>query len=240
MGSISKIQLFSILIPVIALLVLPLKVAGQEQETKQPTLVLTLDKALSMALEQNRGHPYRRTGPRKSRCSGCRGRRSGALPQISLSGGYSWAIQKSVMFIPANTPLLNPTNSTQTLVIRSDHAFQSGITLYQPLFDRKIGVALDIANTYEDFSDEGFQATRQDVVLQVKEAFYGVMLAQKTCGGELAKDWMWSNRTMIMSGLNITMELRQNTIFSTRKLKWQTRNRFLSPLKIIWRLQRLH
>jgi outer membrane protein len=179
MESISKIyKYFPTLILILVVFVLPLKAVGGNQDTTQQALVLTLDKALSMALEQNRdvliaGQDREKAGAQVAEA------RSGALPQISLSGGYTRNIKKGVMFIPANTPLLNPTNTTQSIVIGSDHAFQSGITLNQPLFDRKVGVALDIANTYEDFSNEGFQSTRQAVILQVKEAFYGVMLAQK-------------------------------------------------------------
>lgn len=169
---------FSMLILVLAALVLRLNAAGGVQETKEPALMLTLDKALSMALEQNRdiliaGQDRDKAGAQVAEA------RAGAFPQISLSGGYTRNIKKGVMFIPPNTPLLNPTNTTQSLVIGSDHAFQSGITLSQTLFDRKVGVALDIANTYEDFSEEGFQAARQEVALDVKKAFYGVMLAEK-------------------------------------------------------------
>jgi outer membrane protein len=179
MESILRIHKHSlILILIFAALILPMKMTGGEQETKPPALILTLDKALAMALEQNRdiliaGQDREKAGAQVAEA------RSGAFPQLSLSGGYTRNIKKGVMFIPANTPMLNPTNSTQTLVIGSDHVFQSGIELSQPLFDRKVGVALDIANTFEDFSEEGFQSARQGVVLEVKKAFYGVMLAQK-------------------------------------------------------------
>jgi outer membrane protein len=179
MESIFKtLNCFSLFILFAIALALPMKAVGGDQGTTQPTLVLTLDKALTMALEQNRdvliaGQDREKAGAQVAEA------RSGAFPQISLSSGYTRNIKKSVMFIPANTPMLNPTNSTQTIVIGSDHVFQAGITLNQPLFDRKVGVALDIANTYEDFSEEGLQVTKQAVVLEVKRAFYGVMLAQK-------------------------------------------------------------
>jgi outer membrane protein len=179
MESTLRIHKYSLLIILIAgTLAGPMKMAGGEQQAKPPTLVITMEKALTMALEQNRdvliaGQDREKAGAQVAEA------RAGAFPQLSLSGGYTRNIKKAVMFIPANTPMLNPTNATQTLVVGSDHAFQTGITLNQPLFDKKVGVALDIANTYEDFSEEGFQSTRQGVVLEVKKAFYGVMLAQK-------------------------------------------------------------
>jgi outer membrane protein len=169
-------------LPAIALLVaafvMPVVSAPADQDSAQPPLVLTLEKALTMALEQNRDLIIAGKDRDKAAAQVVEAR-SGALPQLSFTGTYVRNIKKSVMFIPANTPVLNPTNTTQTLVIGSDHVFQSGIQLTQPLFDWKVGVALDIASTYREFSEEGVEATRQAVVLAVKKAFYGVMLAQR-------------------------------------------------------------
>ncbi|HVP58197.1 MAG TPA: TolC family protein, partial [bacterium] len=51
--------------------------------------------------------------------------------------------------------------------------------LSQTLYNRKVGIALDIAKTYRNYAQQAYSGTQQSVVLAVKEAFYGVLLAQK-------------------------------------------------------------
>jgi outer membrane protein TolC len=144
-------------------------------ETK---LVLTLAKAVSLALEQNRDVLIAEQGRYKANAQVSEAR-SGAFPQITVSGQYSRFINKPVMFIPANTPLLNPTNSTMTLDLGSNNTYAMTAQLSQALFDQKVGVALDIASTYEEYAEQGYYATEQSVALAVKKAFYAVLLSQK-------------------------------------------------------------
>jgi outer membrane protein len=104
--------------------------------------------------------------------------RSGALPQISFSGSYIRNIQKPVLFLPPNS-VINPTNTTAKFEIGSDNSYSATASLYQTLYDRRVGVALDIASAYEEFTEEGYKQTSQDVTLQVKKAFYSVLLTEQ-------------------------------------------------------------
>jgi outer membrane protein len=52
-------------------------------------------------------------------------------------------------------------------------------SLAQPLFNRKVGVALEVASTYEEYVDRGFEATADDVTRNTTKAFYRVMLAKE-------------------------------------------------------------
>lgn len=140
-------------------------------------LELTLEKAVSLVLEQNRDVLIADQERYKAE-SQIREARSGAFPQVNITGNYTRSIMLPVMFLPPNTQL-NPTNSTQTFEIGSNNSFTMGASISQPLFSRKVGVALDIANTYHDYANEAFRATTQSAVLAVKRAFYGVLLAQK-------------------------------------------------------------
>ncbi len=141
-------------------------------------LVLTLDKAISIALEQNRDVLIANEDRYKADAQIAEAR-SGALPQLSFSAQYMRNIKLPVIFLPANSPPFNPTNSTISFAIGSNNSYQGGLALTQPLYSRTVGVALDIANTYKDFSESGYQSTKDNVVLQVKKAFYGVLLMQK-------------------------------------------------------------
>jgi outer membrane protein len=141
-------------------------------------LQLTLDGALALAFDQNRdiliaGEDRNKADEQVSEA------RAGVFPRITVAGQYSRFILKPVLFIPPNTPLLNPTNSTQKFDIGSNNSYLMGINFSQTLFDRKVGVALDIADTYHKYSEQAYEATQQDIALTVKKAFYGVLLAQK-------------------------------------------------------------
>ncbi len=141
-------------------------------------LTLTLEKAIALALEQNQDVLIADQERYKANAQVAEAR-AGAFPRLSLQGQYSRFINKPVMFIPANTPLLNPTNSTMTLSLGSNNTYAMTAQFSQTLFDRRVGVALDIADTYEQFSEQSYQATRESIALSVKKAFYLVLLAQK-------------------------------------------------------------
>jgi outer membrane protein TolC len=159
------------------LLVSPM-LAGEEGSPNAAPMVLTLEKAIEVALGQNKDVLIADQDRLKSDAQ-IGEAWSGALPQVSFAGGYTRNIQKPVMFIPPNTPVLNPTNKTQSIAFASNNSYQMGIQLAQPLFSRKVGVALEIAKTYDQFTQEGYRATQQSVVLNVKKTFYGVLLSRR-------------------------------------------------------------
>lgn len=140
-------------------------------------LVLTLEKALAMALEQNRDVLIAAQERIKADAQENEAI-AGALPQITVSGNYTRNIKKPVLFIPPNSPI-NPSNTVQKFELGSDNAYTLGASLSQPLFSRKVGVALDIADLYGQYADKAVLATEQDVVRQVKRSFYAILLARK-------------------------------------------------------------
>ncbi len=167
MSKVSRAILFSLLA-----LAASGSVFGQEK------FVLTLDKAISIALKQNRDVLI--ADQDRSRADAqIAEARSGAFPQLSASVQYMRNIALPVIFLPANSPPFNPTPSTISFAIGSNNSYQGGLTLIQALYSHQVNVALDIANTYRDLSDAGYESTRQSIVLQVKQAFYGVLLMQK-------------------------------------------------------------
>lgn len=140
-------------------------------------MTLTLQQAIALAFEQNRDVLIADQERYKADAQITEAR-SGALPQLSLSGSYGRYIQKPVLFLPPNSPI-NPTNATAKFELGSDNSYMMGAALSQPLYSRKVGVALDIANTYHDYTEQSFRATGQEVILAVKKAFYAVLLADK-------------------------------------------------------------
>lgn len=151
---------------------------GTARAQEPQKFVLTLDKAISIALEQNRDVLIADQDRYKADARIAEAR-SGAFPQLSVSAQYMRYINLPVIFLPANSPPFNPTTSTISFAIGSNNAYQGGLTLTQALYSHQVGVALDIANTYKDFSDASYESTKQGVILGVKKAFYGVLLMQK-------------------------------------------------------------
>lgn len=143
----------------------------------QDTLHLSLDKAISIALAQNRDVLIADQDRSRAEAQIAEAR-SGAFPQLSFSGQYMRNIQLPVLFLPANSAF-NPTPNVQTFPIGSNNSYQWGGQLTQALYSRQVGVALEIASTYKDFSEAGLAATKSGIVLQVKKAFYGVLLMKK-------------------------------------------------------------
>ena len=141
-----------------------------------PVVTLTLPKAIELALDRNRDVLIAAQERVKARAQ-VREAWSNALPRISASGDYSRNLKLPVMFMPANSAF-NPTNSTRSIEIGSNNSYQMGASFAQPLYNRKVGVALKIAGTYEQFAQRAFQATAEDVVRNTTKTFYRVMLAE--------------------------------------------------------------
>ena len=145
-------------------------------DTSTP-IVLTLEKAITLALEQNRD-VLMANQDRLAAKAQVREARAGALPQITISSQFLRNIKKPVIFIGPYTPF-NRGNTTMTFEVGSDNSFLMGAQLSQALFNAKLGAALDIAKTYRDYSEESYQATTQTIELYVKKSFYTIWLAQK-------------------------------------------------------------
>jgi outer membrane protein TolC len=142
-----------------------------------PALTLTLPKAIALALDRNRD--VRIAGQERAKAQAQVSEAwSNALPRISASGDYLRNLQLPVMFLPANSSF-NPTSSTKSMAIGSNNSYTMGASFAQPLYNRKVGVALDIASTYEAYADQAFQATAEDVTRNTTKAFYRVLLAKE-------------------------------------------------------------
>ena len=170
-----RIKTLSFMLILLCIFIVTTAFAG-DQKSASP-IVLTLEKAIKIALEQNRDIIIAEKDRDKADAQVGEAW-AGALPQISINGQYSRFIQKPVMFIPAGNPF-NPTNSTLIFEIGSNNAYQLGASLTQPLYSKKVGTALQIANTFRTYTEQSYQATELSVIRDVKKSFYFVLLMQK-------------------------------------------------------------
>jgi len=140
-------------------------------------LVLTMDTAISMALQQNRDLLI--AGEERVKANAQVGEaKSGAFPQLTATGQYMRYLKKQVMFLPPGNAI-NPTNKTLLFEIGSNNAYSGGLQLSQALFSRKVGVALQIAKTYRELAKETYTAAQQAVIRDTRKAYYQVLLAKK-------------------------------------------------------------
>ena len=160
----------------LVMVLVPVTTAGREAAASAP-LVITLEKAIALALGQNRDILIAAQDRSKAEAQISEAR-SGALPALNVSAAYTRNIQKPVLFLPPNSPI-NPTSSTAEFELGSNNAYDVAASLSQTLYNRKVGVALDIAETYRNYAREAYRGTEQGVTLSVKKAFYGVLLAGK-------------------------------------------------------------
>lgn len=158
-------------------LVLPQVSNAEGPERQAQPLVLTLEQAISLALERNRDVLIAEQDRYKADAQ-IGEAKSGAFPQVSFSGQYARNVKTPVLFLPPGSPF-NTSGSVMTIKLGSDNAYTAGLQLSQTLFSPKLGTAIDIAEDYQAFTEKSYEGTTQDVVLGVKKAFYAVLLAQR-------------------------------------------------------------
>lgn len=140
-------------------------------------IVLSLDDALNVALENNKDILIAKEDLFKSdaQISEAYGN---ALPQVNLSAGYTRYLELPVMFIPPNTPF-NQSGKVMKFSMGADNSYSASLTASQVLFSFKVNTAIKIAKEYSNYSKFNAESTREEVILSVKKAYYGILLAQK-------------------------------------------------------------
>ncbi|MFQ5753704.1 MAG: TolC family protein [bacterium] len=140
----------------------------------KPPLVLNLEKAIDMALENNETILIAHNDVETSRAL-LREAWADALPQINFNGIYTRNIKQPVFFFP--DPM---TGEQRAFRIGSKNSYVLNLTFDQPLFQSgKVSGGIKAANLFKKYSNEGFQAVRADVILSVRKAYYTVQLDQQ-------------------------------------------------------------
>lgn len=129
--------------------------------------VLTIEKVRELALEFNR--QYLSAKQELDRAHGnIISARSGALPQLSLSGRYTRNIKPQDLFFGGEKIQINLNND-----------FDFALSLSQPLYiGGKVGSALDIARVYEKYSHEKLREVESSIIFSAESMFFAASLAQ--------------------------------------------------------------
>ncbi len=147
-------------------------------QTPNDKITLTLDDALKIALESNWDIKMGIQDTKKAE-EQINEAYSNAYPGLSFGANYSRYIKMPVMFIPPNTPMLNPTSSTATIELGSKNSYTGTLSLAQTIYNQKVNTAIKIADEFASYSRTGLKATRNEVVLNVKKAFLNILLMRE-------------------------------------------------------------
>ena len=136
----------------------------------QDTLRLTLEDALKVALSENASVKVADLEVQKKEYAK-KGAYAVLFPKIDFSGTYQRAIKKQVMVMMG-----------QEFTVGVDNTWSTGFSAAMPLFNAQAFKALDITGMDVELAVEKAQASRQDLVEQIQQAFYSVLLANDLYG----------------------------------------------------------
>ncbi|MHC1739405.1 MAG: TolC family protein [Ignavibacteriaceae bacterium] len=153
----------------ILLLILPILLSAQSKETK----VITLDDAITLALEKNADLKVAELEINKSK-EKLRESRSGLFPKLDVSGQYQRYIDKPVIFLPPGSPF------GTTLKIGSDNSFSASATMSVPLFAWTLFEAISLSSDYLALTQQSYLITKNKIVGEVKKSFLTALLTGET------------------------------------------------------------
>ena len=173
-----------------------LTLADQTPQSQQ-TLVLTLEDALKIALSENvsikvADMEVERVGYAR------KGAYGQLLPSIDASGNYSRTIKKQVMYMDFDMSSFGGDTSGESSSEASDtgtdmsaassndgfevgrwNTYSAGVSMAMPLINAQLWENIKITGQDVELAVEKARSSRMETVTQVKQAYYGVLLAKE-------------------------------------------------------------
>ena len=138
----------------------------------QEKMTLTLDKAISIAMEKNKDILISKEELKKSEKQISEAK-SGAFPQINLNTIYTRTFKKPQFIVRVN-------GEVTKFEMGFNNSIQSAFQINQTLYSGGITwTALKIAKIYSNSFKESLQMTKKKVTLDVRKQFLGVLLSKE-------------------------------------------------------------
>lgn len=143
-----------------------------QAQSSQDTLRLTLDQALSIALSEN---PTIRIADQEitKQEYAKKGTYASLFPQVDFSGAYQRTVEKQTMYMDG----MEGMGMSGGLKVGRDNLYSAGFTASMPLVSAPLWKSLKISAYDVELSVEKARSSRVEMVDQVKQAFYTVLLA---------------------------------------------------------------
>jgi outer membrane protein len=196
----------------IALLLIAPAPAVFAQEAK-PTLVLTIDDAIALALRQNPFYLASQEQIDQAR-AGVRQAVAGFLPTVNAAGTNTLDEKLFVLEFPSFVPGEPP----QRIAIDFTKNYQMALTFGLPLFaGGRLTAGYRMANFGLKASQESVRLSEQETILQAKQAFYGYLLAREFSavadeGLRLAEDFMKNVKNLYDVGMASKFDLLRSEV----------------------------
>ncbi|MFQ6113069.1 MAG: TolC family protein, partial [bacterium] len=153
---------------------------GSGFSQSQPPVVLSLQKAIDLAIENNENVLIAMNDVQTAHAQ-IREAWADALPQVTFNGIYTRNIKQPVIFLP-EIFIFPGGDPNKQIPIRfgSTNSYAMTVSLEQTIYQSgKVSSGIKAAQLFKKFSKQGFQAVKSEVLLQVKRAFYTVQLDQQ-------------------------------------------------------------
>jgi outer membrane protein len=146
----------------------------------QEVAQLTLSEAVQYAIENNYTTKNARLETLISKAT-VKETTAQGLPQINGSFNLDYNPKIPVVFLPNEPPFGDPSNPSDVLPARFGVSYTSGlgVTVSQMIFDGSFFIGLRAAKTLTQLTDFDLVKAENDVVENVKKAYYGVLVNQE-------------------------------------------------------------
>ena len=169
MKNLKDCKFVSVLLAAMLFVALPAADAQTVQKTSQTngdTLIICLDDALKIALSENLTVRVADIEVEKSGYQR-KGTYAALFPQIDFSANYQRTIKKQTMFFQG-----------QSIAVGIDNTYAAGFSLAMPVINAPLWKSIAITADNVELAVEKARGSRQEMVAQVEEAFYAVLLSQ--------------------------------------------------------------
>lgn len=177
---------------------------AQETDTTQTATVITLDDALKIALSENASvrvadMEIERTGYAR------KGTYASLFPQIDLTGSFQRTIKKQVMYMDMDMSSFMgggdeagegdgtsdgagsetgsgegaPSLGGGGIEVGRWNSYSAGVTAAMPIINAQLWKSIKLSAKDVELAVEKARSSRLDMVTQVKQAYYGVLLAKE-------------------------------------------------------------
>ena len=146
--------------------------AGLTNTSAQQPVQLTLDQALEVALSESNTIKIADMTVEKSGYAK-KGSYASLYPNISASGSYQRTLKKQVM-------VMDMGGKPMEIKVGQDNNINTGVTASMPLVNAQLWQSLKLSALDVEMAVEQARSSKVSLISQVKQAFYGALLAQES------------------------------------------------------------
>lgn len=187
-------------------------VMGGAAVQAQDTVRITLNEAIRIALAEN---PTIKVAGQEIEIKKVASKEAyqGLLPEASLVGSYSRAIERQTMALMG-----------QVMKVGTDNTYNGGLSISLPLFAPALYRSISLTKSDVELAVEKSRASKIDMVNQVTKAFYQLLLAQDSYG-VLQKSYAQSEENYRI----VNAKFEQGTVSEYDKISAEVQMRSLKP-----------